>query len=117
MGGWNRFLLGKTKENYVPCEFCGGAAGDGHLFWECPFPPFVQDRDHPEFSALLRCDRSSWPRCLVWHGWLPALTPRRVHPTWAVAIADTVDAALECALGRYPVSLGEAWDAGWDPKT
>ena len=53
----------------------------------------------------------------VWHGWLLALTLRRVDLPWAVAIADTVDAALECALGRYPVSLGEAWDLGWTPKT
>ena len=38
-GAWNRFLLGKTKEEDVPCRFCGGIDGDGHLFWDCPFPP------------------------------------------------------------------------------
>ena len=64
----------------------------------------------------MRCDRSSWSRCLVWHGRLPAFTHHRVHPSLAVAIADTADAALECALGGYPVSLGEAWNPGWDPE-
>ena len=34
---WNGFLLGKSKKEDVPCQFCGGADGDGHLFWECSF--------------------------------------------------------------------------------
>ena len=36
-GVWNGFLLGKTKEDDVLCPFCGGADGNGHLFWDCPF--------------------------------------------------------------------------------
>ena len=35
----NGFLLGKTKKEDVPCRFCGKRDGDGHLFWECTFPP------------------------------------------------------------------------------
>ena len=31
-GVWNGFLLGKSKEEEVPCQFCGGRDGDGHLF-------------------------------------------------------------------------------------
>ena len=27
------------REN-VPCRFCGGPDGDGHLSWECFLPPF-----------------------------------------------------------------------------
>ena len=38
-GVWNGFLLGKAKKEDVPCRFCGRRDGDGHLFWECPFPP------------------------------------------------------------------------------
>ena len=30
-GAWNGFLLGKTREEEVPCRFCGGVDGDGHL--------------------------------------------------------------------------------------
>ena len=26
----------------VPCRFCGAPDGDGHLFWECTFPPLVE---------------------------------------------------------------------------
>ena len=36
---WNEFLLGKAKKEDVPCCFCGKRDGDGHLLWECTFPP------------------------------------------------------------------------------
>ena len=41
VGVWNGFLLGKMRGEMVPCPFCGGD-GDGHLFWECPYPPLVE---------------------------------------------------------------------------
>ena len=31
-------------------------------------------------------------------------------------MADAVGASLECALGGYPVFLGDAWSPGWDPE-
>ena len=34
---WNGFLLKKVKGQHVLCRFCGGADGDGHLFWDCTF--------------------------------------------------------------------------------
>ena len=41
--GWESverfFLLGRVKKQPVPCRFCGSLDGDGHLFWECTFPP------------------------------------------------------------------------------
>ena len=37
----------------MPCLFCGGADGDGHLFWDCTFPPLVEIREHPEFHSGL----------------------------------------------------------------
>ena len=34
-GVWNGFLLGRVREQPVPCRFCGAPGGDGHLFfWE-----------------------------------------------------------------------------------
>ena len=57
----------------VPCRFCGGKDGDGHLFWDGTFLPILHVRDLPEFAHLLALDRSEWPRCLLWHGWLPGL--------------------------------------------
>ena len=70
-GVWNGFLLSKVRGEVVSCRFCGGADGDGHLFWECPYPPLVEIRENPEFHDLMRMDKSHWPRCLLWHGWLP----------------------------------------------
>ena len=73
-GVWNGFLLEKVKNCHVPCRFCGGDDHDGHLFWECTFPPLVEIRENPEFHELMEMDKSFWPRCLLWHGWLPLLS-------------------------------------------
>ena len=70
-GFWNGFLLGKVRSQDVPCRFCGGCDSDGHLFWDCTFPPLVEIREHPEFHDLMEMGKTSWPRCLLWHGWLP----------------------------------------------
>ena len=72
-GVWNGFLLGKVGGEVVPCRFCGQGDGDGHLFWECTFLSLQHVRDLPEFAYLVSLDRSKWPRCLIWHGWLPGL--------------------------------------------
>ena len=64
-GVWNGFLLSRVKGQPVPCRFCGSPDGDGHLFWECTFPPFVEIRDNPEFHDLMREGKAHWPRCLL----------------------------------------------------
>ena len=38
----------------------GGVDSDGHLFWERPFPPLVEIREHPEFHDLVEMDKTSW---------------------------------------------------------
>ena len=72
-GVWSGFLPGKVKGQHVPCRFCGGDDGDGHLFWDCTFTPLVEIREHPEFHGITEMEKSCWPRCLLWHGWLPLL--------------------------------------------
>ena len=81
-GVWNGFLLGKIQGQDVPCRFCGGRDHDGHLFWDCTFPPLVEIREHPEFHDLMEMDKTSWPRCLLWHGWLPLLSLWGLHKTF-----------------------------------
>ena len=73
-GVWNGFLLGRVRGQAVPCRFCGAPDNDGHLFWDCPFPPLVEIRENPECHDLMRLDKTHWPRCLLWHGWLPVLS-------------------------------------------
>ena len=100
-GVWNGFLLGFVRGEIVPCRFCGGPDNDGHLFWECPHPPFVHNRESPEFRHLLLRDRSSCPRCLLWHGWLPALACAGEVSPWAATNDDVAFARLERLLGSY----------------
>ena len=79
-GVWNGFLLGRVKEQLVPCRFCGAPENDGHLFGECSFPPVVAIRENPEFHDLMREDKAHWPRCLLRHGWLPMLSRITISP-------------------------------------
>ena len=58
----------------MPCRFCGGEDGDGHLFWDCSFHPLVSLRDSPEISPLIFLNKDHWPRFMLWHGWLPGLS-------------------------------------------
>ena len=100
-GVWNGFLLGKVQGENVPCRFCGGPDGDGHLFWECSYPPLVAVRDSPEFHNIVCIDKTDWPRCFLWHDWLPALTGFPFGSPWAVRAADVAVNKLEVALGSY----------------
>ena len=59
--------------------------------------------------SLLACDKRSWPRCLLWHGWLLVLAPLTVGSPWAAAFSDSVAAAFGvCARMLF------RWLPGWD---
>ena len=111
-GVWNGFLLGRVRGQRVPCRFCGAPDHDGHLFWECTFPPLVEIRENPEFHDLMRMDRAHWPRCLLWHGWLPMLSGVNGVSPWALDATESAAYLVEMALGRYSSS----WVAEWDPS-
>ena len=65
------FLVGSVVLRMVTVTF----------FWECTFPPLVEIRESPEFHDLMREDKAHWPRCLLWHGWLPSPWAARVPVT------------------------------------
>ena len=101
-GVWNGFFLGKAKKEDVPCRFCGKTHGDGHLFWECTFHPLLHVRELPECATLVSLDRSNWPRCLLWHGWLLGLSCTGERDPWAASFGDLACCELENRLGAYP---------------
>ena len=68
----------------------GGMDGDGHLFWDCTFLPILHVRELPEFMSLMARDRSKWPRCLLWHGWLPGLSAAGERAPWADSLGHLV---------------------------
>ena len=89
-------------------RFCGDD-GDGHIFWDCTFPPLVEIREHPEFHGLMEIDVSYWPKCLLWHGWLHLLSGANGGSAWAVNPAEGAGNLLECALGAYTSGLLAGW--------
>ena len=89
--------------------FCGAPDHDGHLFWECTFPPLVEIRENPEFHDLMRMDKAHWPRCLLWHGWLPMLSGVNGASPWAVDASESAAYLVEVALGRYSSGLITEW--------
>ena len=109
-GVWNGFLLGYVRGQAVPCRFCGAPDHDGHLFWECPFPPLVEIRENPEFHDLMRLDKTRWPRCLLWHGWLPMLSGVNGASPWAVDASESAAYLVEVSLGRYSADVLCSWD-------
>ena len=38
------------------------------------FSPLVSIREIPEFHEVNTMDKGLWPRCLLWHGWLPVVS-------------------------------------------
>ena len=87
-GVWNGFLLGKVQGENVPCRFCGGPDGDGHLFWECSYPPLVSVRGALSFMTLSLWISLTGLRCFLWHGWLPALSGLDFGCPWAAEAGD-----------------------------
>ena len=63
--------------------------------------PLVAIRESPEFHDIVNLDKAGWPRCLLWHGWLPALSGADDGDPWAVDAADVASKRLEVALGSY----------------
>ena len=58
--------------------------------------PFLQ---LPEFMPLMARDRSRWPRCLLWHGWLPGRSTAGERDPWAASLGQVTERWLEHVLG------------------
>ena len=108
-GVWNGFLLGRVRSQVLTCRFCGAPDGDGHLFWECTFLPLVEVRENPEFHDLMRMDKGHWPRCLLWHGWLPTLSEVPGASPWAPSAPESASYLVEAALGCHSSGLVPEW--------
>ena len=75
------------------------------LILEVYFSPLLHFRELPKFATLMSLDRSKWPRCLLWHGWLPGLGGASGGDPSATSIGDLAFGELEKCLGAYPVDL------------
>ena len=104
-GAWNGFLLEKARNEDVRCRFCG----DGHLFWDCTFSHLVHVWELPEFMLLITRDRSTWPRCLLWHGWLPCLSTAGERDPSAACVGQLAHRSLEQIVGAYPADASGFW--------
>ena len=54
-------------------------------------------------------DKGHWPRCLLWHGWLPQLSGVNGGSPWAASAADSAGYLVESALGGYSSGLCAEW--------
>ena len=57
----------------------------------------------------MRMDKRHWPKCLLWHGWLPLLSGVNGAPTWAVDASESAGHLLEVALGSYSSGMVSEW--------
>ena len=70
-------------------------------FGNVTFPPLVEIRENPEFHDLMRMDKGHWPRCLIWHGWLPMLSGVPGASSCAASASEGASYLVEAALGSY----------------
>ena len=70
---------------------------------------FVEIRENPEFHDLMREDKAHWPRCLLWHGWLPLLSGVNGASPWAADASESAGYLVEAALGLYSSGLFGEW--------
>ena len=102
-------FLARPRRKMFPANSVAKKDGDGHLFWECTFHPPEHVRDLPEFATLMSLNRSNWPRCLLWHGWLPGLGCSGDRAPWAASFGQLACLKLEVCLGAYPVDFSSCW--------
>ena len=57
----------------------------------------------------MRMDKAHWPRCLLWHGWLPVLSGVNGASPWAVDASESAAYLVEVALGHYSSGLITEW--------
>ena len=50
-------------------------------------------------SFTMRLDTAHWPRCLLWHGWLPMLSGVNGASPWAASASESASYLVEAALG------------------
>ena len=61
------------------------------------------------FHDLMREDKAHWPRCLLWHGWLPMLSAVNDASPWAADASESAFYLVETALGHYSSRLVAEW--------
>ena len=57
----------------------------------------------------MREDKAHWPRCLLWHGWLPMLSGVNGASPWAADASESAGYLVEVALGQYSSGLVAEW--------
>ena len=119
-GVWNGFLLGKArKEDVLMSISVGKGMAMDIYFGSVLSPPLLPSSMFGIFLNLLflcPLDRSKWPRCLLWHGWLPGLSGICHRDLWATSFGDLASFHLERCLGAYPVDFASSWTTPeyWD---
>ena len=92
----------------------GFVYGDGHFFWDCAYPPLGHIRESPEFHDIVQAGKSFWPRCLLLHGWLPALAGFGSWDPWAADAGCVARCCLEAPLGSsVSADRGQFGDFRW----
>ena len=108
-GVWNGFLLGKVRCTLFHVGSVVRLIMMVTFLGECTFPLLVKIRENREFHDLMRKDKAHWPRCLLWHGWLPMLSGVNGISPWAAGASESAFYLVETALGQYSSGLVSEW--------
>ena len=81
---------------------------------DCGYPPLVETRENSALHRLMRTDKCLWPRCLLWHGWLPWLSGVTGGSAWAGSADEVARNLLEVFTGSCSSCLLIEWDVPED---
>ena len=100
---------GRPRRKKFRVGFVVGQMEMGICFANVPFPPCCMSGNFQSFFRSMSLDRSGWPRCLLWHGWLPGLSLYGERDPWAASFGQLACSALECCLGAYLADNSSFW--------
>ena len=78
------------------------------FFWGLNLSSFVEIRENPEFHDLMREHKSQWPRCLLWHGWLPILSGVNGASPWTSVGGGSVFQSSMLVVSPWAATAGDA---------
>ena len=106
--GTESFLV-KPGRKMFHVDFVGRGTVMVIYFGNVLFSPFSMCVSFLSLKFLMSLDRSEWPRCLLWHGWLPGLNGMMDDKPCALSFGELASFHLERCLGAYPVDFAAAW--------
>ena len=101
------FFSAMPEEKSFRSVFAATLTGMDNFSGIVPALPLVQIRENPELHDLILRNKRTWPRCLYWHGWLPALDGSSPYSSRAVGFVGFLPTSSNSVLDPILLEYGK----------